>query len=218
VGYSGGDEQIRAEKSLPVAVFDPLPAYRTGVEAMLSSRGFMVSLPSSLSDWLNKAGPKATVMTFQAPTDSAALAEMTRSEKDDPHFIIVLLDDPAPGDYAMFFRSGATSVVNRSSPPEFVSRALNDAIQGFALLPVVAIAELSAWIPVTSHRVVLEEREIAWLKALKEGRTIFEISETFGYSERTMYRYLHSTYVKLSVTNRMEAIARAAQLGLLDLE
>lgn len=58
--------------------------------------------------------------------------------------------------------------------------------------------------------------EAQWLRHLKTGMTIAKLAEIVGYSERSLYRLLHDMYGRMQVSNRTEAIAKAARLGIID--
>jgi DNA-binding NarL/FixJ family response regulator len=66
-----------------------------------------------------------------------------------------------------------------------------------------------------SNQLHLTGQEIDWLRILGSGVTIGRLADTAGYSERNMKRHLANTYQKLGTTSRVEALIRAAQLGLI---
>jgi len=58
-------------------------------------------------------------------------------------------------------------------------------------------------------------REIEVLHALKSGRTSREIAGVLGISERTVKFHTSNILRKLKVKNRIEAVVRALEQGLL---
>jgi DNA-binding NarL/FixJ family response regulator len=48
---------------------------------------------------------------------------------------------------------------------------------------------------------------------LASGRTVSQLAEQSGYSERAMFRLLRKVYVRMQVRNRTEALLRARQQG-----
>ncbi|WP_286346772.1 helix-turn-helix domain-containing protein [Frondihabitans sucicola] len=62
----------------------------------------------------------------------------------------------------------------------------------------------------------LSERELVIVRHLATGATLSQIGGELFISVNTVKSHVRSIYRKLSATNRREAIARAAQLGLAD--
>ncbi|MEX2275778.1 MAG: response regulator transcription factor [Actinomycetota bacterium] len=63
----------------------------------------------------------------------------------------------------------------------------------------------------------LTDRELAVLRLLAEGGTIRKAASALGISPRTVEGHVTRLYRKLGVRTRVEAFARAAALGLIDL-
>jgi DNA-binding NarL/FixJ family response regulator len=61
----------------------------------------------------------------------------------------------------------------------------------------------------------LTAREMEVLSAAARGFTNKAIGLSLGISDRTVQGHLRNIFEKLAVTNRTEAVVRAAQLGLL---
>lgn len=64
----------------------------------------------------------------------------------------------------------------------------------------------------------LTERELQVLKWLGVGKTNWEISRIICISEFTVKNHVQNLFKKLSVTNRVQAVTRAIESGLLDME
>ena len=62
----------------------------------------------------------------------------------------------------------------------------------------------------------LNDRELAVLRLLSDGRTECEIGKELGLSERTVRNCLTSIRSKLGVKRRPEAIAEAVRLGFIE--
>lgn len=58
--------------------------------------------------------------------------------------------------------------------------------------------------------------ERRWLTALAQGDTMAELAAAVGYSERHLRRMLSDVYRRLGADCRIQALFRAAKLGLLD--
>lgn len=64
-----------------------------------------------------------------------------------------------------------------------------------------------------SHE-ILTDREVQVLSLILEGRSSKEVAQSLYLSKRTVDFHLARIYEKLNVTNRLQAIRRAAELGL----
>lgn len=66
------------------------------------------------------------------------------------------------------------------------------------------------------NKVVLSAREKEVLDWLKQGKSSWDISIILGISERTVNYHVYNIMQKLGATNRPQALAVAARLGLID--
>ena len=64
-----------------------------------------------------------------------------------------------------------------------------------------------------SHE-ILTDREVQVLALILEGRSSKEVAQSLYLSKRTVDFHLARVYEKLNVTNRVQAIRRATELGL----
>jgi two-component system response regulator DevR len=67
-------------------------------------------------------------------------------------------------------------------------------------------------------RGILTQREREVLTLLGEGLTMRQIGRRLGISPRTVESHVAKLYRKLGVATRVQALARAATLGLIELE
>ena len=65
-------------------------------------------------------------------------------------------------------------------------------------------------------KVPLTEREVEVLNQVFEGKSSKEVARLLFVSKRTIDFHLTNIYHKLHVTNRVQAVLRAAQLGLVE--
>jgi DNA-binding CsgD family transcriptional regulator len=69
---------------------------------------------------------------------------------------------------------------------------------------------------IESIRLTPREREVLLLIA--QGKSNGEAAEQLFVSVRTIHYHLYYAYAKLDVTNRLEAVRRALELGLISLD
>jgi ATP/maltotriose-dependent transcriptional regulator MalT len=67
----------------------------------------------------------------------------------------------------------------------------------------------------SAEAVRLTKRELEILALITEGHPSKKVAEILFVSKRTVDFHLDNVYEKLQVSNRMQAIKRATQLGLL---
>jgi DNA-binding NarL/FixJ family response regulator len=84
-------------------------------------------------------------------------------------------------------------------------------MQDRVLLPTGVLRALLK--PAVDTAATLSEREIGWLRRLREGFTVARLAKHAGYSERMMFRLLADLYAKLRVANRTDAIVYAREQG-----
>ncbi len=121
-------------------------------------------------------------------------------------------------------RAGIDGSLDKSASPDEIGTAIETVAAGRRFFSeelersaVAALADLAhrareaaSWLSVLSGR----QREI--LPLLPEGLTARQIAERLGVSERTVRSHMAGLYRKLGVKNRVAAINRATELGLID--
>lgn len=70
--------------------------------------------------------------------------------------------------------------------------------------------------PARLKKLIVSQREKQVLQWLKQGKSSWDISVILGISERTVYFHVSNIMKKLEASNRPQAVAIAAQLGLID--
>lgn len=68
-----------------------------------------------------------------------------------------------------------------------------------------------------SRNLIVSQREQEVLEWLKEGKSSWDIAMILGISERTVYFHVSNIMKKLGASNRAQAVAIAASLGLIDM-
>ena len=198
---------------VPISVVDPVPAYRAGLLAVLAGEGFHCAHPDAVEATVAQPGRKALLITIRSDSEWETVNRY--GHRCPTTVVIALLVDASPAGYRDAFRAGACSAVPFDAPVETIVAVLRAALDQHALLPV-ELAQALASGDNGQTRGWITDSEAEWLRHLKTGMTIAKLAEKVGYSERSLYRLLHDMYGRMQVSNRTEAIAKAARLGIID--
>ena len=200
--------------SLPVAVSDPVPAYRRGLCAALGEAGFTPHDAHGLEDLAAPAGRSAVLATLVLPDDTPRLA---RWRATNPGLVIVaMLQQPVVTSYQQALEAGADAAVAWDATPETVVKVLQAALDDHVLLPVAVARALAAPREIRPELPTVSAWEARWLRMMASGMTVAELAREASYSEREMFRLLNRLYQRMGVRHRSEALVKAAQAGLLD--
>ena len=196
-----------------VAIRDPLPSFRLGMAQALHDEGFpLVELPE------NDGGIPAEVglllLSIRSSADWALLSRLGTRRLELQ--VVALLDAPSATNYRTALRLGATSAMPRDVEPSSVVTVVRALTAGEALVPAaVALAVIDATDGNGNGSWPISDQEIRWLRCLAEGMPVAHLALEEGYSVRSMYRRLARAYRRLGAPNRMQALVRAAEAGLL---
>jgi DNA-binding NarL/FixJ family response regulator len=196
---------------MQVAVHDALPAFRRGLAGALEDAGFDVVEPPDIVQWAATTLDVVALVSLVSDRDWTMLDQLARMRPAP--VLVALLEDADARAYRDALRKGATAALPRSSPVDEVLRVLVAAADRHTLLPSDVAATLASGGP--DEIVLLSPDESSWLSDLAMGRTVDDIALRAGYSTRTIYRRLALIYRRLGRRDRVGAILRASELGLL---
>lgn len=196
---------------MKVAVLDPLNCFRRGLTAALSAAGFEPFEPLDVEEWVRSGDPGAVVIALLDDTDAKRLRSLRDCAPLTPE--LALLAEVTVEGYRWAMRSGATAAVGRDASPEDIIECLAAACAGRAIMPAPLALALALTADPVEHP-VLTGTEVRWLAALSAGRTVQEVAQAVGYSEREMFRRLHTLYDQMGVCGRTEALLTAQRWGL----
>jgi DNA-binding NarL/FixJ family response regulator len=211
-------------ETIQILVADDHPIVRDGLVAILSTQAdFEVvgeaSTGSEAAQLYARLRPDVVLMDLEMPEMDglAALAQVREIDQDARVIIFTAFDTDERILDAV--RAGAAGYLLKGAPRDDVFKAVRIVHAGGSLLePVVAsklMQQISREQEVGSEALTPREQEV--VQMLARGLQNKEIALELSISERTVKFHVSSILAKLGAGNRTEAVALAAQKGLVDL-
>ena len=209
-----------------ILVADDHPVVRDGLVAMLSTQPDfeVVAQASNGRETIEKAAsyqPDVLLVDLEMPEVDGVEALQVLHERYPRMRAIAFTAYDTDERILGVVRAGAQGDLLKGAPRDELFRAIRVVSAGGSLLqPVVAstlLRRLSAREDAQPPRPRLTARELEVLRLLAEGRPNREIAAALVISERTVKFHVSSILRKLHAANRTEAVAVAAQQGLVDL-
>ncbi|MEW2359770.1 helix-turn-helix transcriptional regulator [Spirillospora sp. NPDC029432] len=205
----------------PAAETDPDPDLELGAEVL--RRVF----PADVIVWLERKPPAAGLGLLvwspdepvphrrSAPTGAAGGPPVFDDVRARGPYRITsppgarTMDDPLSAPYQLFLARDEDSAWLLARPDrDFASREVQMAA---ILLPGMRRAGR----PASAPQVRLTSRETGILRLVADGLTAAAIARRLGISVRTVHKHLEHAYAKLSCGDRLSAVMKAGDLGLL---
>jgi DNA-binding NarL/FixJ family response regulator len=197
-----------------VAIFSIDPILRRNLEQLPHDDPAFALVgdhPSSVPELLNQYC--IDVLLADAPTREL-LAEYRG--RHDRVALVVLLDGADPEDGVRALKAGARAVLHRSSSPNEIIAAIKVITSGLVVLPPELLATLLHEAPPADDvlKAQLTRRELEVLAAMADGASNKAIARQLGISFHTAKFHVAAILAKLDADSRTEAVAKAAQSGL----
>ena len=197
-----------------VAIFSIDPILRRNLEQLPHDDPAFALVgdhPSSVPELLNQH--RIDVLLADAPTREL-LAEYRG--RHDRVALVVLLDGADPEDGVRALKAGARAVLHRSSSRNEIIAAIKVITSGLVVLPPELLATLLHEAPPADDvlKAQLTRRELEVLAAMADGASNKAIARRLGISFHTAKFHVAAILAKLDADSRTEAVAKAAQLGL----
>ena len=212
---------------ISVAIADDHPVVRDGLAAMLETQddleivGHAESGPEAVTLVMSRH-PDVLLLDLEMPgLDGVGVLRRLRELESRTRAIVFTVFDTDDRIIAAV-EAGAAGYLLKGAPRADVFAAVRTVAGGGSLLtPVAASAVLRRMqggvAPLANDRPVLTRREQSVMVQLARGHANKQIAATLGISERTVKFHVSAIFAKLGATNRTEAVARAAQAGLIEL-
>lgn len=202
---------------MQVAILAAAPALRSGLRALLSydTRIQVAAEAATLAGLLDQDINLDIVLLAEAPP-LPALAQALE-DSDDPPAVLLLSESSEAARQLAGLPARAWGWLSPDCSEQELAAAVLAVHEGLIAAPPAMLSALLA--PASRNEAALEEelteRELDVLQLLAEGMANKQIALQLSISEHTVKFHSSSIYAKLGVTNRTEAVRRAARLGLL---
>jgi DNA-binding NarL/FixJ family response regulator len=170
--------------------------------------------------------PDVIVLDLQLAGELQGL-DLARRVRDEGLPVRILVLTARTDDEALFecVTAGVDGYLEKTSGVRVIAEALQRVGAGERVFTSAqmrgAISELGRRArqarEVSDARAILSERELEVLQRAALGMTVGQIARRLGISPRTVETHLTNLYRKLGARNRVQAIARASELGLVEI-
>lgn len=185
--------------------------------SLLADFDIEIEVSQDLAEWTPHQEGSCIVLGIGGGEDVVIL----RGFHDDHPFtpVVAVSAQVDISTFAHLIRSGASAVVAEDEPADGLHEAIVAALGGRVRISLDVVQRLVALVPDEEDWARwVSEAEVEWLRAMASGRTVLDLAEEVGYSERAMFRNLKTMYARIGARNRTEALLWASQRGLLGAE
>ncbi|HEX8243222.1 MAG TPA: response regulator transcription factor [Longimicrobium sp.] len=208
------------ENAIRIAVADDHPVVREGLVAMLRTEpdfdvvGEAGTGPDALT-LVAKTRPRVLLLDLEMPgMDGVGVLRALQAERSETRVIVFTVFDTDDRIIAAV-EAGAAGYLLKGAPRAEVFAAVRTVAAGGSLLAPVAAQAVMRRVRGGGPTLTPREREV--LDQLARGLGNKRIAATLGMAERTVKYHLGSIFAKLGARNRTDAVARAAEAGLIAL-
>jgi DNA-binding NarL/FixJ family response regulator len=202
-----------------VLIVDDHPIVREGVTAVLEHEGdiHVVGAAGTIDEGLRlaaKVQPDVVLLDLKLP-DTPALDSVASFAREGRSILAFTAYD-ADDDVFHAIRSGARGYLLKGSPAADIARAIRQVHAGESYLsPRIAAKLVKDMIQPRGRAGLLSPRERGVLRLVAAGLSNRQIAQTLSISERTVKFHVTAIFNKLGAENRAQAVALAAERGLL---
>lgn len=209
-----------------IGIADDHPVVRDGLVAMLETQpDFEISGEAGTGQdalaLVANSDPDVLLLDLEMPgLDGVHVLQRLRENGARTRIIIFTVFDTDERIIAAV-EAGAAGYLLKGSPRAQVFDAVRQVAAGGSLLAPVAtsavLRRVRGELEQPAQSPALTPREHNVLSYLARGRSNKQIASTLNISERTVKFHVSSIITKLSAANRTDAVARAAQAGIITL-
>ena len=168
-------------------------------------------------DLVEDRKPDVVLLDVNMPGMGGVETLIALKKKKEPVAVLMLTISQQEEDLIGAIRAGANGYLLKNTEPETLRETIANVAAGKAVLDPEVTGQVFRVVrtsPVIESD-LLTERETVVLRHIARGLTTAQTGAELFISENTVKTHIRHILKKLEVSNRAEAIARAAQLGLI---
>ena len=203
-------------ESIIALIIDDHAVVREGVTKSLELQNrFTIYHSASIKEgraFIALHNPRLIVVDLNLP-DGNGLEIVRWVRSLNPIAAIIVLSFNEEDEYVIAaMKAGTSSFVNKSEPLSVLLAQIDVALKA----PQIFSSSSIATALIREREIFgLSQRELQILSQLHRGETLAELADSLFIAESTLKKHLSTIYQKLSVRNRIQAIATAREAGLL---
>jgi len=206
-----------------LVVVDDHALFRRGLIGLLSEfKGFEVVGEAANGEdalkLLATLNPDMVLLDINMP-GMGGIETLKALRKSDPGLPVLMLTvSQEDNDLLGAIAAGATGYLLKNTEPDVLERTLREVVLGKSVLAPEMTAKLFSVLrrsTAASEDTLLSERELQVLRCLARGLTTAQTSLELFISENTVKTHTRHILEKMGVSNRVEAVARAMESGVL---
>ncbi|MEN9204157.1 MAG: response regulator transcription factor [Thermostichus sp. DG02_1_bins_55] len=192
-----------------ILIADDHPLFRLGLKFALQAQGFEVvaeaETGSQAVNCCREAPIDVAILDVRMPDGDGILACRQITELGLPVVVLLMTTFQEPALIEAARKAGAKGYLSKETDPAQLAQAIRQ---------IVAAPEQD-WLPAQQKLPHLTPRELSVLQLMAEGLANKQIARRLGLSIETVKEYASAVYRKLEASDRVTALFKAQQLGLL---
>ncbi len=203
-----------------VLIVDDHPVVREGLRAVLEDTkemqvvGEAGSAEEALSS-MERAGPDIVLLDLELPGMNGVDAIPRFADAASHPRVIILTAYDTEERVLAALKAGAAGYLLKGAPAGEIAQAIRAVAGGGSYLTPRVAARVVAQVNAPRRSGLLSARERQVLRLVARGRSNKQIARDLAITERTVKFHMTSIFNKLGADNRAQAIAIAAERGLL---
>ncbi len=192
-----------------VLIADDHPLFRLGLKFALQAQGFEVvaeaETGSQAVEYCRHNPPEVAILDVRMPDGDGILACQQIVELGLSVVVVMMTTFQEPALIEAARRAGAKGYLSKETDPAELARVLRQ---------ILANPDQD-WLPTPQALPKLTPRELCVLQLMSQGLANKQIARRLGLSVETVKEYASTAYRKLGATDRVTALLKAQQLGIL---
>lgn len=192
-----------------VLIADDHPLFRLGLKFALQAQGFEVvaeaETGSQAVNCCRSCPVDVAILDVRMPDGDGIAACQQITELGLPVVVVMMTTFQEPGLIEAARRAGAKGYLSKETDPAELARVIRQILSN----------PEGDWLPARQELPKLTPRELCVLQLMSEGLANKQIARRLGLSIETVKEYASTAYRKLDASDRVTALLKAQQLGIL---